>query len=104
MKHIQQNPTRKPEPLRDIYCRAIVDRIAADPTLGICGLTSEAMALFLKASELTDMPSEWIVGRSPMDTDCVESISILVYGVLKAIDEELNEPTRPLHVVTGGET
>ena len=89
---------------RHIRSLAIVERICADPELAIpfCDLRKSAVEVFLAACTNLDMPDDWIDGTRPLHPDIIESIQILVAGVLRAVEAELADPTSPLRVVNGG--
>lgn len=85
-----------------VYCKSIVERICSNPELALCGLRREGVELLIKASQLLDMPDEWLAGDKPLHPDIVESLSLLLNDVLQAVDAELNAPTPPLRAVKGG--
>lgn len=87
---------------RDVYVRPIVERIAANPELGLCGLTTEAVDLLSKACQLLDMPADWLEGKCALHPDIVQSLALLLGDVLDAVQAEIDDPRRPLHVVGGG--
>jgi len=88
---------------RDVYLKPILERIANNPELGLVDLNREAGALLLKACLLLDFPQEWLDGERGMDPDCVESIALLLGDALEAVRAEIDEPTRPLELVCGGD-
>lgn len=89
---------------RYIRSTAIVDRIVADAELAIplCDLRSAAVEVFLKSCTELDMPDSWVDGDRPLHPDIVESLQLLLAGVLRAVEAELAEPTQPLKAVNGG--
>lgn len=87
---------------RGIYLQSIVDRIMANPELGMCGLRRESVELLIKACQLFKLSDEWIAGHKPLPPDRVEVLAFLLGELLDAVQAETEEPTQRLRLLSGG--